>query len=298
MATGRMVGVNPPGPTGRHAGAACVASGLPAERSTCNWWAASVLVAAFVPAGHQRKLPAGKPLVAKPKTLAVVDQDLQRRRRPVAKHEHPAAERIVFQHVFAQPGQAVDPAAKIGRLDGRHDPHLRRDLDHGSGFQKLRLSAARSGVVDALQMDPHLRPGGVLQLQSAFARADPTWEGPVRETWRTGTLFRLTRGGSSFLFDPFLERVVVHPQRLGGSVQSHTCRPSSPPRPTTARECATGPLRVRRQCSNRRRTPSSRAGRSRVFLVPIGCPPQVRVLTAHDTTPLKTIHTRLPEGHD
>jgi hypothetical protein len=92
------------------------------------------------------KTPTRKPLVAKPKALAVVDEDLERRRRSVAKYEHPAVERIVPEHVFAQAGQAVDPAAKIGWLDGRHDPHLRRDPDHGPGFQKLRLSAARSGA--------------------------------------------------------------------------------------------------------------------------------------------------------
>jgi hypothetical protein len=41
--------------------------------------------------------------------------------------------------------------------------------------------------------------------------------------------------------------------------------------------------------------PASRAGNGRVF--PIGCPPQVFASTAHDTTSPKTIHTRLPEGH-
>ena len=57
-------------------------------------------------------------------------------------------------------------------------------------------------------------------------------------------------------------------------------------------------LCVRRQRSNRPRTPSNRAGRSRVLLALIGCPPRVLCLTAYDTTRLKTIHTRLPEGHD
>jgi hypothetical protein len=69
-------------------------------------------------------------LVAKPKTLPVIDKYLQRRRRPIAKYEHPAVERVVLQHVFAQPRQAVDSAAKVDWLDSRHHPHLRRDLDH------------------------------------------------------------------------------------------------------------------------------------------------------------------------
>jgi transposase len=29
----------------------------------------------------------------------------------------------------------------------------------------------------------------------------------------------------------------------------------------------------------------------------IGCPPQIREPTTYDTTPLKTIHARLPQGH-
>jgi hypothetical protein len=92
------------------------------------------------------KSSAGKPFVAKPKSLAVVHQYFQRGGRPIAKHENPTAKRIVLQHVLAQSGQAVDPATKIGRLNRRHDPHLRRDLNHGRGFQKLRLIAAKSGT--------------------------------------------------------------------------------------------------------------------------------------------------------
>jgi hypothetical protein len=59
-----------------------------------------------------------------------------------------------------------------------------------------------------------------------------------------------------------------------------------------------GILRVRRQRSNRRWTFSSSPGSARAFLVLIGRPPQVHVLTAHDTTPLKTLHTRPPEEHE
>ncbi len=80
------------------------------------------------------------------RTLGVIDDDFQRRRRPVAEHEDPAAERIVLEDVFADLGQTINPLAKIHWLDGHHDPHLRRDLNHGPGFQKLRLSAARSGA--------------------------------------------------------------------------------------------------------------------------------------------------------
>ena len=92
--------------------AAWAASGMPAARRTCNSWAAKVRVVAPGP-GHQRNLPLDKLAVAKPKTLAVINQDFQHRGRPVAEHEHPAVERIVPQHLFADAGQAVDAAAKV-----------------------------------------------------------------------------------------------------------------------------------------------------------------------------------------
>ena len=43
--------------TDRHAGAACVRSGLPAERSTCSSCASNVLLAPVRRAGHQRNRP-------------------------------------------------------------------------------------------------------------------------------------------------------------------------------------------------------------------------------------------------
>ena len=56
-------------------------------------------------------------------------------------------------------------------------------------------------------------------------------------------------------------------------------------------------LRVRRQRSNRRWTLANPAACASVFLAILGCPPQTSAPTAEDTTPFKTIHTRLPEGH-
>jgi len=104
------------------------------------------------------ELATGKPLVTKPEALTIIDEDLHCRGRPVAEDEHPAVERIVLEHVLAQAGQAVDPAAKIGWLDGRHDPHLRRELDHGAGFQKLRQMAAKSGGSTLLNRTRILAP--------------------------------------------------------------------------------------------------------------------------------------------
>jgi len=64
-------------------------------------------------AGRPPGKPAlGKPLVAQPETLAVVNQDLHRRGPPIAKHEHPTAQRVVLEHLLAEPGQAVAPLRK------------------------------------------------------------------------------------------------------------------------------------------------------------------------------------------
>jgi len=56
------------------------------------------------------KPAARKSLVAKPKTLAIVDQHLHRGGPLVAEHEHPATERILLEHLLAESGQAVEPA--------------------------------------------------------------------------------------------------------------------------------------------------------------------------------------------
>ena len=47
---------------------------------------------------------------------------------------------------LAEPRQAVDAAAKIGRLDGHQDLHLRGDLQHHSASQKRRVRASRSAA--------------------------------------------------------------------------------------------------------------------------------------------------------
>jgi hypothetical protein len=93
--------------------------------------------------------------VAQPKSLAIVNQYLYRRGPVVAKHEYPSAKGVLLKHVFAEPGQTVDPFPEIRRLDRDQDAHLRRELDHASTpsacaasaeLQKFRLRAARSGT--------------------------------------------------------------------------------------------------------------------------------------------------------
>jgi hypothetical protein len=45
-----------------------------------------------------------------------------------------------------EPCKTVDSPAKIGRLDGHQDLHLRHDLEHHRAFQKLRKSASTSAA--------------------------------------------------------------------------------------------------------------------------------------------------------
>ena len=45
------------------------------------------------------------------------------RRLAIAEDEDGAGERVVLEGLLAEPGQAVDPATKIGRLDGDEDLH-------------------------------------------------------------------------------------------------------------------------------------------------------------------------------
>src|SRR3954467_10390673 len=86
------------------------------------------------------------PLVAEPEPLAIVHEHLQRRRLAIAEDEDRADEWVVLERFLAEPRQAVDPAAKIGRLDGDQDLHLGRDLEHHRAFQKLRDSASSSAA--------------------------------------------------------------------------------------------------------------------------------------------------------
>jgi hypothetical protein len=60
--------------------------------------------------------------------------------------EYGPDEGIVLESFPAEPRQAVDAAAEIGRLDGHQDLRLRRDLQHHSAFHKLRARAAISAA--------------------------------------------------------------------------------------------------------------------------------------------------------
>ena len=103
------------------------------------------------------------------------------------------------------------------------------------------------------------------------------------------------RSGS--LLHPFLERVILDRQCPRRAVQPVLAGHLYCRRPKRIWESASGPYVFFATRSNRRRTPSRGAGRSRVFLAFIDRPPQNREPTINDTTRLTTIHARLPERH-
>ena len=102
--------------------------------------------AAFRGRWPPREAALGEPLVAEPESLAIIHENLQRRRLAIAEDEDRADERVVSEGFLAEPRQAVDPPAKIDRLDGDQDLHLRRDLEHHKAFQKLRARASTSAA--------------------------------------------------------------------------------------------------------------------------------------------------------
>ena len=88
----------------------------------------------------------GKAFVAEPKSLTVIHKQLQSRRLTIAEDEDDASKGVVLEGVLTEPGQAIDAASEIGRLDGNEDLHLGSDLEHHSAFQKLRDSASTSAA--------------------------------------------------------------------------------------------------------------------------------------------------------
>ncbi len=89
------------------------------------------------------EVPFRKSFLTGPKTLPVIDKDLQRRGAPVTKDEQPPAERIAAQPRAAYSGQSIDAVSEIHRLHGQQDPHLRGDLDH---VPQLHNPRSRSSI--------------------------------------------------------------------------------------------------------------------------------------------------------
>src|SRR6476660_1150011 len=70
----------------------------------------------------------GKPLLAQPESLTVVNQNFQGSAPAAGKDKQRPLQRFALQLLTAKSGQAVDALAKIDRLDGQKNPHLRSDL--------------------------------------------------------------------------------------------------------------------------------------------------------------------------
>ena len=147
--------------------------------------------------------PLRKPLLAKPKTLAVVKQNLHRRRPAVAEDEGPAVHRIPFELLAADGRQTVDSLAEVDRLDRHQDPHGRGGLDHPSPSPEH--AAQRNGLRRgfALEMDPQLPASLVFGLQNALRQGSRPRPGQLH---KTGPLLRrLSLGGPSL--HPLLQPV-------------------------------------------------------------------------------------------
>jgi hypothetical protein len=78
----------------------------------------------------------GKPLVAEPKTLTVIDKKAQGGFLTVHEYKDRTRERICFEPISSDATQSIDTFPEIDRLDTYKDPHLWADLNHRLSFKK------------------------------------------------------------------------------------------------------------------------------------------------------------------
>lgn len=79
--------------------------------------------------------------MTEPESLAVIDEEFDRRVGAATEHEDRALEGVFVEDHPTPLGQPVDPGPKIHRLNGHQHPHLRGNRDHG-----VPQKAAHSGV--------------------------------------------------------------------------------------------------------------------------------------------------------
>ena len=91
--------------------------------------------------GPEGELASRQPLAAQPKSLPVVDQDLDGRASAVAEDEQRPAEWVSLQAPSAGPRQSVDAGTEIDRLDRHQNAHVRRERDHGALRKPLHTPA-------------------------------------------------------------------------------------------------------------------------------------------------------------
>jgi len=83
----------------------------------------------------------GKSFLAHPEALPVECQDFDGIGALVSENKQISGKRILFKNLPAYLGQTVDAFTEVGRFHRHKYPHLGRDLDHDSFFQKaLRIS--------------------------------------------------------------------------------------------------------------------------------------------------------------
>src|SRR5437016_6019349 len=78
----------------------------------------------------EAKLPPRQTLVAQPKSLPIVNQQLDRLLPAVAEDDDSPREGILFQHRATTARQAVNPTPKVRRLHCHQHAHLRGNLNH------------------------------------------------------------------------------------------------------------------------------------------------------------------------
>src|SRR5438874_3315140 len=93
--------------------------------------------------------PARKAFLRQPKSLTVIDQQLERPPAAIAEHDQSPAHRIGSQGLTTQPGQTVDAFAEIHWLDRQQQAHLGCDLDHGWRLQNASAKATRTAASPA-----------------------------------------------------------------------------------------------------------------------------------------------------
>src|SRR5450631_414119 len=106
-----------------------------------------------------RKFPVRQTLMADPKSLAVVNQNLDCRTSAVTEDEQPTRVRIGIQLRSAHSRQPIDAGAKVDARHRHQDTHLRGELDHGDAAQPDRhncstISVAALGAISSCSLCP------------------------------------------------------------------------------------------------------------------------------------------------
>ena len=87
----------------------------------------------------------GETAQAQPKSVSVIDQELQRGRRTVPKNVQGTRKRVLLPLVTTQCREGVHPFAEIDGGDGQQNPQLGHELQHGLTNRGRRCRELRPG---------------------------------------------------------------------------------------------------------------------------------------------------------